>query len=428
MMTKLDSINIEGKEVIAKQGSVVDPLLLDEFPHNIRGVLPTTIENIKHLLNSYNIVAAYDVIQKKLIVRIPHQSGTYDNADSVSMTKILSLASLHFIPKSGIPEIVMAIADEQSINPVANWISSKAWDGENRLSSFYDTLTCHEDFSIELKHILMKRWLISAVAAAYKPQGFKARGVLTLQGAQSMGKTAWVSALIPNEILRDKMIKLDHHLDANNKDSIMSAISHWVVEIGELDSSFKKDIARLKGFLTCDSDKLRRPYARVDSEYPRKTVFCATVNEANFLVDSTGNTRFWTLPVIKIDYEHDVDMQQLFAQILTLYKEGEPWWLTRDEEALLEQYNKSHRVVSLIEEKIMMVLKSEGDSNTEVRTMTATEVLKEAGIEYPTNPQCKEAASVLRENLGDSKRVRGINKWQVPLERNTLNFGHKDEY
>jgi len=32
MMTKLDSINIEGKEVIAKQGSVVDPLLLDEFP------------------------------------------------------------------------------------------------------------------------------------------------------------------------------------------------------------------------------------------------------------------------------------------------------------------------------------------------------------------------------------------------------------
>jgi len=191
---------------LAVKDSLVMALSRGDFPHKSGDLLPTTIENIKHLLESYKIVAAYDVIQKKLIVQIPHQSGTYDNADSVSMTKILSLASLHFIPKSGIPEIVMAIADEQSINPVANWVSSKAWDGENRLSSFYDTLTCHEDFSTELKHILMKRWLISAVAAAYKPQGFKARGVLTLQGAQSMGKTAWVSALIPNEILRDKMI------------------------------------------------------------------------------------------------------------------------------------------------------------------------------------------------------------------------------
>jgi hypothetical protein len=29
-----------------------------------------------------------------------------------------------------------------------------------------------------------------------------------------------------------------------------TAITHWIVELGELDSSFKKEIARLKAFLT----------------------------------------------------------------------------------------------------------------------------------------------------------------------------------
>lgn len=38
-------------------------------------------------------------------------------------------------------------------------------------------------------------------------------------------------------------------LDPGNKDSILGAIVHWLVEICELDSSFKKDVARLKGFL-----------------------------------------------------------------------------------------------------------------------------------------------------------------------------------
>ena len=142
------------------------------------------------------------------------------------------------------------------------------------------------------------------LAAALKPRGFRGRGVLTFQGPQGIGKTSWVASLVPDPVLRDMVIKLDHHLDPNNKDSILGAISHWIVEIGELDSSFKKDVARLKGVLTSDSDKVRRPYARTESEYPRRTVFFATVNDNNFLVDSTGNTRWWTIPLASIKYQH----------------------------------------------------------------------------------------------------------------------------
>ena len=201
---------------------------------------------------------------------------------------------------------------------------------------------------------------------------------------------------------------------------IMAAISHWIVEIGELDSSFKKDIARLKGFLTSDQDKIRKPYGRTNSEYPRKTVFCATVNDSNFLVDATGNTRWWTIPVTRINYNHGIDMQQLFAQPVLDYEKGEIWWLTPSEEKELETFNKKHRSISAIEERIIAAVNMERAKETTLPAMTPTELLIAIGIRNPTNTQSKEAAAVLRELLGDSKRINGQNKWRIPLEQQSF--------
>ena len=67
--------------------------------------------------------------------------------------------------------------------------------------------------------------------------------------------------------------------------------------------------------LTTDFDRVRRPYDRRESEYPRRTVFIATVNGMNFLSDPTGNTRWWTIAVDDLNFRHDIDMQQLFAQL-----------------------------------------------------------------------------------------------------------------
>jgi putative DNA primase/helicase len=264
--------------------------------------------------------------------------------------------------------------------------------------------------------LLLKRWVISAVAAALEPEGFSCRGVLTLQGPQSIGKTRWANALVSDPALAKQVIKLGHHLDGANKDSLLGAITHWIVEIGELDSSFKKDIARLKGFLTNDADKVRRPYGKGDSEYPRRSVFCATVNDPKFLVDTTGNSRFWVIPVTRVDYGHGIDMQQLFAQLAEDFKNGERWWLSSSEDGCLEEYNKRHRNVSVVEERILAELALDRKDERQLPAMTATEVLKEVGIDHPTNGQCKEATTVLREHLGESRRIKGLEKWRVPLK------------
>jgi putative DNA primase/helicase len=406
------------KTVSTSKGEKILPLDVRTFPDVGRNdnVL-STLPNARHLVESYGITVRYNVVTKKILITVPGQSGSSDNADNVAMTKILSLASLNGLGTSQLPSYVAVIGDEHQYNPVADWIKSKAWDGVDRLQSLSETLVQRDDYPEELKKVLVHKWLISAVSAALKPSGFKARGVLTLQGPQSIGKTSWINALIPDLVLREGVIKLDHHLDAGNKDSLITAVSHWIVEIGELDSSFKKDIARLKGFLTSDSDKVRRPYARANSEYPRRTVFCATVNDANFLVDSTGNSRWWTIPVMKISYEHGIDMQQLFAQLAVDFNDGKPWWLSREEEAELETFNKAHRTVSVIHERVLDAIDVDNAKDPNLKAMTASEILIEIGVRNPTNTQCKECAAVLREYLGDCKRINGSNKWRIPLRQ-----------
>ena len=194
-----------------------------------------------------------------------------------------------------------------------------------------------------------------------------------------------------------------------------TAIKHWLVEMGELDSSFRKDIARLKGYLTSDKDKVRRPYARTNSEYQRRTVFCASVNEETYLVDPTGNSRFWTLPVIEINYQHSIDMQQVFAQLAVDWKQGAEWWLTPEEESELEVQNDAHRAVSALEELILQAL--DFDMSTELwQHKSAIEVLRFIGIDYPTNTQCRECGRVLRDRFRSPKKIQGYTKWEVPLK------------
>lgn len=419
-LPKAPKLNDQLVAVVAFDLDKAEPLSPESFPNKPRPgctSIPITIPNVDYLLRTYGIVPRYNVISKKLMIHIPGLSGTSDNADNVAMSCIISLASLNGIATGLVPEFVAAIADKNQINPVADWIYSRPWDKVDRLQNIYDTLLTSDDYPWELKEMLMYRWLLSAVAAALTPRGFRGRGVLTLQGPQSIGKTAWINSLVSDPILREQALKLDHHLDAGNKDSLITAISKWIVEIGELDSSFKKDIARLKGFLTSDQDKIRKPYGRTDSEYPRKTVFCATVNDNNFLVDATGNTRWWTIPVIKINYQHGIDMQQLFAQLAQDFEKGEPWWLTSAEEGCLEHYNKSHRSLSVIQERIMAAIDMDRAKDSNLPAMTPTELLIKIDIKSPTNSQCKECAAILRELFGESKRIKGQNKWRVPLSR-----------
>jgi len=397
--------------------SMTEPLEPESFP-DIRktkdGVikLRQTKENAEHLIRSYGITTAFNVITNRVEITVPNASGSPTNIDNTSMTQIISLAKRNDLGTDQISAYAAAIADANPKNPVMDWITSKPWDGIDRLPDLYNTITPQDNFPLDLRDTFIRRWLISAVAAAAFHASFRARGVLTTQGKQSIGKTSWLASLVPNQTLRDIVIKVDHLLDVTNKDSVLQAISHWLVELGELESCFKRDQARLKGFITSTGDKIRAPYARAPMEIPRHSIFYATVNDSQFLVDQS-NTRFWTIPVKAINYQHGLDMQQIWAQVHELYKSDEQWWLTPDEERRLEELNRSHRVVSVIRERI----ESELDFDAPIekwRRLTASGLLRDMGKSNPSNTEAKECAQVLREHFDQPKKSQGAMRWLVP--------------
>lgn len=374
---------------------------------------PATIANVDCLLRHAGITVRYNEVNKRDEIVIPGRSGSRDNVDNVTLTHIVSLASEYYLTTKHVPQFVGAIADRNSYNPVRDWIRSMPWDGTDRLPLVYATVVAQEGYPENLKEVLLKKWLRS-IAAAATQDSFRSRGVLTLQGAQGIGKSSWIKALISDATLADEVVKLGHHMDASNKDSLLGAISYAIVEFGELDSSFKKDLARLKGFLTDDTDRVRRPYDAREASYPRRTVFAATVNEHQFLQDPTGNTRFWTIPVASLDWRHGLDMQQVFAQLAAEVDAGETWWLADHEEGLLEALNADHATVSPVAEKLAGAIDLELIGKDGLPALSATEVVEWLGFPA-TNPMARDAGTALRAQLGPPKKIRGIMKWRIPV-------------
>ncbi len=395
------------------------PIRLDTagFPDKAvgHGAPPPTIANVEYLLRQNGITAQYNVIKKKSEIVIPNLEGVIDNGDNVSIAHVKSLLSLHGMQNGDARSIVDAIANQHAYNPVGDWILSKAWDGVDRIAALSATLHTVDDYPQSLRHAIVDRWTLSAVAAALTPAGFSSRLVLTLQGPQSIGKTRWCLSLVSDPMLRNSVVKTDHHFNGGDKDNVITAARNWIVELGEVESSFRKDQERLKGILTRDRDVIRLPYAAADSEFPRRTVFMASANGADFLSDPTGSTRWGVIAVTAIDYEHGIDMQQLFAQQAEAFDRGEKWWFTDAEEAVLEAWNERHQTTSVVRDTLASYIDFEGDRSTQIVKMTATETLKAADIAYPTPAQARECGSILRKAFGQPKKGRGIYRWDIPI-------------
>jgi hypothetical protein len=376
----------------------------------------TTIENFKIILEYYGISIRRNIISREEEIIIPGSRYSIETSEESNFTQLISLCEKNNLTKTQfINSFTGAIAAQNSYNPVLNCIKSKPWDGKSRIKDLYETIVTEEGFNQDLKELLLRKWLISAVAAVNIEEGFFSKGVLVFQSKQSVGKTSWFKKLAPEEL--GKYFKEGCHLDPTNKDSLKTCISKWIVELGEIDSTLKRDIAMLKAFISSDRDSFRVAYGRKDTKFMRRTVFCGSVNESKFLIDKTGNVRFWVIPATSINYEHNIDMQQLWAEIYQIYKSGENWWLDRDQEQLLEGSNRDFEQGCPFEEAFLDkydVFKPNNDPGYEPCLLKgATELLMELGWSRPSKRDLNDMAAALRR-LGAIER-KNKKKFKVIL-------------
>lgn len=379
------------------------------YPADDKGKPLTIIENFEEIVKRIGAVIRYNVIKKDEEILLPGESFTMDNQQNASIARIISRCAQFKFPTGNISDFITYIADQRQYNPVEEWVKSKAWDGKDRLTDFLNTIKPKEVHTLKdgdlLHHVLIKRWMVSAIASALNPNGVSSAGVLVFQGGQGLGKTKWFKSLVPDAL---DLTKDGLQLRLDDKDSVKEALSYWLVELGELDGTFNKsEMAALKAFLTKASDEMRQAYARKASKFARRTVFFASVNPDKFLKDSTGNRRYWTIACESIDYNHTFDMQQVWAQILDLYNSGYGYYLAAEELEALNNNNEDFNEVDPIDE----LMQSRLDWTSPVGTWrwtTVTDLLIDIGKTHPSVGDCRKAGATLRKlNDGQTKKSNG---------------------
>lgn len=387
-----------------------------------------TIENVEALLRFYKIQVRYNEISKDQEIYIPGHDGRTDNIQEANNNRIISLAARHEIPTARVPSFIDVVAENNRYNPVRDWIQTRDWDGTPRLTNFIATVRPHEGFDAHTADMMIRLWMLSCVAAVFKvpcegEAPFSTAGVLVLQGDQGCGKTTWFRNLAPRGT---GWIGEGRSVDPNKKDTMMGALRFWIAELGELESTLKRDMAMLKAFITDTQDVIRIPYSKKHSVFPRRTVFGASVNQAEFLSDLTGNRRWWCIPVRTIDNAHGIDMQQVWAEVYSLYEDGASWYPTEEQNEVILKASWQFTFPDPIMDMVLEKFDWSDYENAPKVTRTATEVLKLCGNEKPTPQDVRTCGTLLRRltNKDPHKGTKGQRLYYMPASRFQLGGGY----
>jgi len=99
-------------------------------------------------------------------------------------------------------------------------------------------------------------------------------------------------------------------------------------------------------------------------------------------------------------------MQQVWAEVLELWRAGEPHRLSESELRMLNESNDSYMAINPTEERILSGLDWSTPDGT-WRWAQATEVLLECGVDRPSSKDAQLAAALIRKRNGGRSRRSG---------------------
>ncbi len=190
-----------------------------------------------------------------------------------------------------------------------------------------------------------KAWLLKSLVAAIhrsKNAGASIPFMPILQGAQGVGKSGFIKALVPSELRAE----LNAMPDQLVRDPVRMHCA-WFIELPECDRLFQqKYIEDLKTLVTTDVDSTRRAYAELSSDLKRRFLLIGTTNSKEFLTDSE-NRRF---PIISIKEDHRIDYGlfkqyrlEFWALLLELYNGGFNFMPTNEDLDVLKQEQRVYQ-------------------------------------------------------------------------------------
>jgi len=300
----------------------------------------------------------------------PEFQGTAANdLDTVIMNWLYSSDYRIKLTRGEVAAQMMLAARKRSYSPVRDYLVSLRgkWDSLSRIGLVLQEY-CAAQGNFEHIARVSRKFFIGAVARAMAP-GCQVDSALLLQGLQGVGKSSFLRAIADPWVGTVR-------LDPRNKDTVLIARSNWLVELAELQGYHQSELEGVKAYMTERVDQIRVPFARLPERFPRRCVFVGSTNSDTPLRDSTGNRRWWPVCVGRIKTaELSMVRDQLWAEALQAYEEGEAWHLQGDEAEIAESEAgvfQSEELEDLYAQQIHTWFISQSDPKPEV---TVAEVL-----------------------------------------------------
>jgi predicted P-loop ATPase len=286
----------------------------------------------------------------------------------------------------------------QRYNPIKDYIQSLRWDGEDHISQLAKKVHTDDDLFFT---VAIKKYLLSAVAS-WLYEGHYNEHILLLNGGQGVGKSTFASELIPPSL---RSYKFQGSILNNTNDFLKYLSRKMFIILDEFDSIAGRFVPLIKEFVTRATVETRLPYHKYDINERRIASFMTTTNVSQPLRDKSGNRRYLCFTIIKMNWEMQVDIDQVYAQCYDLLKrDPDSYRFTGDELIKIKTRNERFTYFDMIEEAIAQRYEPtlEQDADRKSAREITKEILSDAGFSKITNSILTRVGITLN-NMGFKK-------------------------